>query len=210
MDTKEKSGINHEYVDYHDIIHCIASALDAKDPNTANHSLRVSDMAKKLATLIGLNTSDIHEIHIAAHLHDIGKIGIPDNILNKKGKLTSEEWKKLKEHPIIGAKILKKSKRFENISDIVLHHHERYDGKGYPDGIAGSDISVGARIIMICDSIDAMLNNRSYRVAFSEDYCYNEIKDNLNTMYDPYIGQYVLDHWGDIVITDHLVNDLIG
>ncbi|BCN31276.1 HD-GYP domain-containing protein [Anaeromicropila herbilytica] len=210
MDTKEEWYNKQEYVDYHDVIECIASALDAKDPYTANHSSRVSDMAQKVAILMDLEECDIQEIRIAAHLHDIGKIGIPDAILNKKSKLNKEEWDKLREHPRIGAKILRKSSRFQSISDIVLHHHERYDGKGYPDGICGNDISLGARIVMICDSIDAMLNNRCYRKAFTENYCYQEIRENLGKMYDPLIGQYVLEHWNDIVNMENFVNDLIG
>lgn len=115
---------------YHEIIECITGALDAKDAYTAGHSQRVSEMALKVCELIGLKKKDILKIHIAAHLHDIGKIGIPDAILNKEGRLTDEEFEIMKTHSAIGAGILSKSKSLSEFSDIVLHHHERFDGKG--------------------------------------------------------------------------------
>ena len=186
-------------INYHEIIECIACALDAKDPYTAGHSLRVSDMALKVCQLIGLKKEDAEKVHIAAHLHDIGKIGVPDAVLNKEGRLTDEEWQYIKRHPSIGAEILGKSHYLRELSEIVLMHHERYDGKGYPTGKAGVDIPVGARIIAICDSIDAMTSNRCYRKAHDFAYCYEEIKKNLGTMYDPVIGEYILKHWEEII-----------
>ena len=186
-------------INYHEIIECIACALDARDPYTAGHSQRVSDIALKVAQLMGLKKHDVEKIHIAAHLHDIGKIGVPDAVLNKDGKLTDEEWEMMKKHPRIGAEILSKSHRLSELSDIVLMHHERYDGTGYPTGAAGVDIPVGARIIAICDSIDAMTSNRCYRKAHDFDFCYQEIERNLGKMYDPVIGRYVLDNWDEVV-----------
>lgn len=186
-------------INYHEIIECIACALDAKDPYTAGHSLRVSDMALKVCQLIGLKKEDAEKVHIAAHLHDIGKIGVPDAVLNKEGRLTDEEWQYIKRHPSIGAEILGKSHYLRELSEIVLMHHERYDGKGYPTGRAGVDIPVGARIIAICDSIDAMTSNRCYRKAHDFAYCYEEIKKNLGTMYDPVIGEHILKHWEEII-----------
>lgn len=186
-------------INYHEIIECIACALDAKDPYTAGHSQRVSDMALKVCQLIGLKEQDTEKVHIAAHLHDIGKIGVPDAVLNKKGKLTEEEWEYMRKHPIIGAEILGKSHKLSELSDIVMMHHERYDGRGYPTKTAGTGIPVGARIIAICDSIDAITSNRCYRNAHSFDYCYGEIEKNLGRMYDPVIGKYVLEHWNEIV-----------
>lgn len=185
-------------IDYHEIIECIVSALDAKDTYTAGHSQRVSDMARKVCQLIGLNENDTEKIHIAAHLHDIGKIGVPDIVLNKSGQLTKEEWLMMKKHPQIGAEILSKSSHLNELKDIVLFHHERFDGLGYPHNIKGEEIPVGARIIAICDSIDAMTSNRSYRKANTMSYCFNEIEKNLGKMYDPVIGQYVLKHWDEI------------
>ena len=186
-------------INYHEIIDCITCALDARDPYTAGHSERVSDMVLKVCRLIGLKEKDIERIHIAAHLHDIGKIGVPDAVLKKEGRLTEEEFAYIKKHPLIGAEILGKSHALSELSDIVLMHHERFDGKGYPLGKSGADIPIGARIIAVCDSIDAMTSNRCYRKAHDFDYCYKEIEKNLGTMYDPMIGQYVLDNWEEII-----------
>lgn len=189
-----------ESIDYHEIIECIVSALDAKDSYTAGHSQRVSDMALIICNLIGLKEGDKQKIHIAAHLHDIGKIGVPDAILKKAGKLNDSEWDAIKKHPEIGAEILSKSHHLNELKDIVLYHHERYDGKGYPLGLSGIQIPIGARIIAICDSIDAMLSKRCYRKAHTLSYCYKEIENNLNIMYDPLIGRYVLEHWNTVTM----------
>ena len=185
-------------IDFHEIVECIASALDAKDPYTAGHSQRVSDMALVVCHLMGLKENDIEKIHIAGHLHDIGKIGVPDAVLNKEGKLTDEEFAFIRKHPQIGADILNKSHQLRELSDIVLMHHERYDGKGYPNGAKGVEIPVGARILAICDSIDAMTSNRCYRKALSFEICFGEIEKNLGKMYDPIIGRCVLDNWEEV------------
>lgn len=185
-------------IDYHEIIECIVSALDAKDPYTAGHSQRVSDMALALSALLGLPRAEVEKIHIAAHLHDIGKIGVPDAVLNKLDGLSDEEWEAIKKHPKIGADILSKSRHLNELKDIVLYHHERYDGKGYPAGLKGKEIPIGARIIAICDSIDAMTSDRGYRSAYSLDRCYEEIKKNLGRLYDPDIGTMALQHWSEV------------
>lgn len=182
-------------IDYHEIIDCIVSALDAKDPYTAGHSERVSDMAIVVCNLLKMKEEDVQAVHIAAHLHDIGKIGIPDSILLKEERLTDDEWQKLKKHPEIGAEILSKSHHLSRLKDIVLHHHERFDGKGYPSGLKGNEIPLGARIIAICDSIDAITSNRCYRRAHDFEFCRQEIEKNLGIMYDPDIGRLVLDNW---------------
>ena len=181
-------------IDYHEIIECIVGALDAKDAYTAGHSQRVSDMALKVCQLMKLDDKLTEEIHIAAHLHDIGKIGIPDAVLNKEGKLSAEEWLCIKKHPEIGADILRRSKKLSELMDMVLYHHERVDGKGYPSGLKDKEIPLG-----ICDSIDAMTSNRSYRSAHSFEYCYKEIHKNLGVMYDKEIGEIVLEHWEDVI-----------
>lgn len=184
--------------EYHDIVDCITSALDARDPYTGNHSRRVSDMACGLCHVLGLSADETREIHIAAHLHDIGKIGVPDAVLLKAGKLDDKEWELMKQHPKIGADILAKSPQFARIAAIILHHHERYDGKGYPFGAKEEEIPMGSRIIAVCDSIDAMASNRSYRKALPLDVVYGEIEKNKKLMYDPDIAQAMLSHW-DIV-----------
>lgn len=178
---------------YHEFVECISSALDARDPYTGDHSRRVSDTATLLAKMLGLSDDEIQEIHIAAHLHDIGKIGIPDSVLLKPGRLDDEEWKMMKRHPQIGADILAKSPRFSRISAIILHHHERYDGKGYPFGAKEQEIPLGSRIIAVCDSIDAMASARAYRKALPLDTVYEEIEKNIGLMYDPDVAKKLLD-----------------
>ncbi len=184
-----------ENYQYHEFVECITSALDARDPYTGNHSRRVSDMACELAGLLGLSEEQTQEIHIAGHLHDIGKIGIPDRVLLKEGKLSDEEWSLMKKHPEIGAEILSKSEQFARLSAIIIHHHERYDGKGYPFGAKGEEIPIGARIIAICDSIDAMASKRSYRNALPLETCYKEIEKNIGYMYAPKIARLALDNF---------------
>ena len=179
---------------YHEFVECISSALDARDPYTGDHSRRVSDTATLLAKMLGLSDDEIQEIHIAAHLHDIGKIGIPDSVLLKPGRLDDEEWKMMKRHPQIGADILAKSPRFSRISAIILHHHERYDGKGYPFGAKEQEIPLGSRIIAVCDSIDAMASARAYRKALPLDTVYEEIEKNIVLMYDPDVAKKLLDN----------------
>ena len=118
-------------IDFYEIIECIVSALDAKDPYTAGHSERVSDMEIAVCEILNLTEEQTQQIHIAAHLHDIGKIGVPDIVLLKEGRFTDDEWEKMKKHPEIGSEILSKSQQLSELKDIVIHHHERYDGKGY-------------------------------------------------------------------------------
>jgi HD-GYP domain-containing protein (c-di-GMP phosphodiesterase class II) len=135
----------------------------------------------------------------AAQLHDIGKIGVSDAIISKPGKLTDEERSAVKQHSVIGAKILMQSNYEHDLVQAVLHHHERFDGKGYPEGLAGEKIPVSSRVLAIADSIDAMTSKRVYRDALSLPQCRAEIEKNLGSMYDPTIGKTVLDHWDEIV-----------
>ncbi len=180
---------------YHELVDCITSALDARDPYTGDHSRRVSDMACAICELMGLSQKEYDETHIAAHLHDIGKIGVPDAILLKPSSLNDEEWAIMKKHPQIGADILSKSPHFSRISAIILHHHERFDGKGYPFGAKGEEIPLGARIIAVCDSIDAMASARAYRKALPIEICRSEIERNVGLMYDPDVANLILSHW---------------
>ena len=181
--------------EYHEFVECITSALDARDPYTGKHSERVSDMACFIGELMGLDETETQEIHIAGHLHDIGKIGIPDRVLLKEGKLDDEEWKLMKKHPEIGADILSKSSHFARLAAIILHHHERWDGNGYPFGAKGTEIPLGARIIAVCDSIDAMASKRAYRNALPLEVCKAEIEKNVGIMYDPEVARFALENW---------------
>lgn len=181
-----------------ELISCMISIEEAKDAYTAHHSERVCSLSELIARLLGLSDASIRLITDSAQLHDIGKVGISDAILGKPSRLTNEEFAVIKEHPVIGAKILMQSNYTQDLVQIVLHHHERYDGKGYPEGLMGEDIPIGSRILALADSIDAMTSKRIYRDAMSFDYCYDEIKRNIGVMYDPAIAQVVLEHWSEV------------
>jgi putative nucleotidyltransferase with HDIG domain len=185
---------------YHDLIESVVAALEAKDVYSANHSRRVSDMVEKTCIELKLPDKEAQIIHMAAHVHDIGKIGVPDFILTKPNKLTNEEWLFIRQHPQIGANILSKSGGLTEIADIVLHHHERWDGNGYPDELRETNIPYGSRVIAVCDSIDAMLSRRSYRNTLTAEQCKLEIQKNINRMYDPQIAGTVLEKW-DVIVT---------
>ncbi|MBU3133708.1 HD domain-containing protein [Clostridium gasigenes] len=185
---------------YHDIIESMVTALEARDTYTAGHSLRVSDMTNKLCELLNLDNENKQIIHIASHLHDIGKIGVKDSVLNKEGPLNDIEWELLKKHSEIGYNILIKSEFLKDIANIVLCHHERWDGNGYPNKLKNEEIPYGARIIALCDSIDAMKSNRPYRKGLSDGICKEEIRKNIRVMYDPKMAKCVLNNWDDIII----------
>lgn len=185
--------------EFHDLILCIISALEARDPYTSHHSSRVAEMTEMICDLMHMEEESKELCHIAAHLHDVGKIGIRDAVLLKEGKLTEEEWKIMKSHSEQGYQILMNVKSFEKVATIVRSHHERYDGTGYPDGLAGEDIPYGARIIAIADSIDAMVSDRPYRKGMSEAVCRQQIEKNIGLMYDPVIAQEVLENWDQVL-----------
>jgi HD-GYP domain-containing protein (c-di-GMP phosphodiesterase class II) len=170
---------------YHEIIECLITALEAKDPYTKGHSTRVADMAYKLGELAGLQGDALEDLHLAAHLHDIGKIGIPDRVLQKTGPLSVEEQAIIQKHPVIGYQILARSSRLKYLATIVLHHHERWDGGGYPVGLRGKEISLSSRIIAVCDAIDAMTSARTYREPLTPEKCLREIRRNRGTQFDP-------------------------
>lgn len=161
---------------YHDLIESIVAALDARDAYTASHSDRVADMVLVLAAALGLDEDETTRIHMAAHLHDIGKIAVPDSVLRKAGPLTRPEWEEMRRHPVTGYEILRKIDDFKEIAILVRHHHERWDGRGYPDGLSGHDIPPGSRVIAVADSIDAMMSSRSYRPAMTSAACRREIE----------------------------------
>ena len=180
------------------LISCLITIEEAKDSYTAYHSDRVCSLSALLARKMGLTEETIGMISDAAALHDIGKVGISDSVLLKPGKLTDDEFDQIKEHPVIGAKILMKSNYMQEFVQIVMHHHERFDGKGYPDGISGIEIPLGARIIAIADSIDAMTSKRIYRDALPLSMCREEIIKNMDKMYDPAIATIAIENWDEI------------
>lgn len=154
---------DYDVIDTHSFIESLMHTIEAKDRYTCGHSERVAEYSEKLARKIGLSESEVRSVHIAAHLHDLGKIGIPDGILLKSTRLSPAEILVIQEHPYIGYTILKDIRGFGGIAEMVLCHHENYDGTGYPAGLAARNIPVGARIIRIADTFDAMTSSRSYR-----------------------------------------------
>lgn len=169
------------------IIKSLISALEARDEYTKGHSLRVQIFSSKIARAMGLSPKEIKEIELSAILHDIGKIGIPDSILRKPDKLTDEEYEIIKKHPTIGYNILSSIEGLENILDGIKYHHERFDGKGYPEGLKGKEIPLVARIIAIADTLDAMTSDRPYRKGLPIEYALEEIKKCKNSQLDPEI-----------------------
>ena len=179
--------------DLHEMVDALSAALDAKNSYMCGHSERVAGLALRLANHMRLSPAEQNRIHIGAHLHDIGKIGIPDSILNKQGKLTNEEFAIIRQHPAIGDNIVGKLRVFHSVADIVRHHHERFDGKGYPDSLRGHDISLGARIVAVADAFDAMTSARAYREAFTLEQAIEETKRCQGTQFDPDIVAVLVD-----------------
>ncbi len=189
----------YNYDMYQDIINSMVATLEAKDLYTYGHSTRVAEMAYALGKILGMSEKELKQIHIAGDLHDIGKIGVPDSVLNKPGKLELNEWELMKKHPFIGYNILSKANTFKDISEVVLYHHERWDGKGYPKGLKEEEIPLASRILAVCDSVDAMKSDRPYRKSISDEICREEINKNKGTMYDSQIAECMLKNWDNIV-----------
>ena len=154
-----------ENINFHDFAESMMKILELKDKYTRGHSSRVADYTSMIAKEMNFTTEEVKFFHIAAHLHDIGKVIISDSIINKKGKLTEEEFEKIKKHPVTGYEILNKVKGLKEMAQIIRGHHERWDGEGYPDKLKGENILIGSRIITVADAFDAMTSTRSYRTA---------------------------------------------
>lgn len=195
------SDINEELKDkndelekaYLDTIGILRQTVEAKDPYTRGHSDRVSEYSVLIGTKMGLDENTIHTLKIGGLFHDIGKIGIPDSILLKESKLDNEEYSQIKNHPSIGAHILGDVDMFKDIMPMVLHHHERYDGRGYPSQLEGENIPLIARIAAIADTFDAMTSKRSYRDALPLDVVIAEIEKCSGTQFDPKIAPIFVD-----------------
>jgi len=164
----------------------LVNALDTRDTETEGHSERVTRYSLKLAELLNIkDEKKLANLKTAALLHDIGKIGIPDKILRKPAKLNNEEWKIMQQHSVLGYNLLKNIKKLKEPAIIVLHHHEHYDGSGYPSGLKGDDIPLGSRIFSVADTLDAMTSDRPYRKASSFDKVAEELKRFKNKQFDP-------------------------
>ena len=164
-----------------------ALAAEYKDPDTGNHILRISDYSSELGRAVGLPEEELELLRYASPMHDIGKIGIPDNILQKPGKLTTEEWVVMKQHTLIGSRIFKNSTSplLKAVSVISLTHHERYDGTGYPHGLKGKDIPLYGRIVALVDVFDAMVSKRCYKSAVSFEEGFDYIRSLAGAHLDP-------------------------
>ena len=170
----------------------LMNAVEARDQYTNGHSKRVAAISTEIAKKMGLSIWEIEKIHVAAMLHDVGKIGISDTILQKPGKLTEEEFAIIKSHPEIGINIIKDIKNIEYVFPIVRHHHERYDGNGYPDKKGGDELSLSVYIVQLADSVDAMASNRPYRAGLSNEMIIKEIENGMETQFHPKVASTYL------------------
>jgi len=181
-----------------EMVMALSGALDAKDKYTAGHSRRVMEYSVGIAKRMKLPEEEIYKLKISALLHDIGKIGVPDVILHKESGISDKEFAEIKKHPKIGANIIKAIGTFKELVPIVYHHHERFDGLGYPDGIYGEQIPQFARIISIADSFDAITSTRPYRKALRIEHALLEIELNGGKQFDPSISNVFIDRFVDI------------
>ncbi|MBQ8171938.1 MAG: response regulator [Oscillospiraceae bacterium] len=188
------------------VFRTLAGTIDAKDKYTNGHSLRVAEYSRMIAKRLNMSQQEQEDIYYIGLLHDIGKIGVPDDIINKTSRLTDEEYAVIKTHPSIGAEILDKMSEIPDISVGAKYHHERYDGRGYPEGLCGENIPLVARIIGVADAYDAMTSNRSYRDVLAQDYVRGEIEKGKGTQFDPVFAEIMLriiDSDKDYVLREH-------
>lgn len=174
-------------------MYALAKTIDAKDKYTNGHSMRVAKYSRMIAERLNFSEEEQENLYHMAMLHDIGKIGVPDAIINKPSGLTNEEYYVIKSHPSMGADILSEMPEFEDIGIGARWHHERYDGSGYPDGLKGEDIPLNARIISVADAYDAMTSNRSYRTYMSQETVRNELIHGKGKQFDPRITDVMLE-----------------
>ena len=177
---------------FEDTATALVNAIDAKDQYSRGHSLRVAEYSKLIAEELDKDAEDCERIYYAALLHDVGKIGISDAIINKSGRLTPEEYGVIKQHPVMGNQILSSIREYPYISIGAHYHHERYDGKGYPDGLKGEEIPEIARIISVADAYDAMTSDRSYRTALPQAFVREEFVKGSGTQFDPNFAQVMI------------------
>jgi HD-GYP domain-containing protein (c-di-GMP phosphodiesterase class II) len=178
---------------YFEIVKALAQAIEAKDPYTHGHSARVMEYAVLIAQKLGLPEEEIESLRYAAILHDIGKIGVRGIVLNNPDSLTDEECDEIKKHPLIGEGIIKPIELLQPIRPLIRHHHEWYNGKGYPDGLSGENIPLDARILVIADAYDAMKSDRPYRKALTEDFIIQELKQGSGTQFEPKLVEVFLE-----------------
>lgn len=190
---------------YISTVEAIVRAIEAKDPYTVGHSKRVSRYCSRMAEKMGVNSSDIHDIEVAGLLHDVGKIGVSDAILTKPSRLTIEEYESIKEHPLISLKIIDPIQELKKVKEYVKHHHEKWDGTGYPDGLKGDKIPLGARVLSVADAFDTMWIGRQYHASWNLETVVQEFQKNKGSQFDP----MVVDAFVELIHEDQPTFDLI-
>ena len=175
------------------VVHTLAKTIDAKDAYTNGHSERVASYSREIARRYGYDEDMQEEVYVMGLLHDVGKIGVPDTVINKPGRLTDEEYDMIKTHPAVGAEILATVSEMPALVTGARWHHERYDGKGYPDGLKGEEIPEEARIIAVADAYDAMTSHRSYRDIIPQDHVKSEIEKGMGTQFDEKFARIMLE-----------------
>ncbi|MFT5699657.1 MAG: HD-GYP domain-containing protein (c-di-GMP phosphodiesterase class II) [Desulforhopalus sp.] len=191
LSIKNALLFNRNRKNFIDTIEALAASIDARDAYTHFHSRNVTDYSVKIAKAMGFSDERIEQLSMACLLHDIGKIGVRDAVLLKPGKLSEEEFEEIKQHPVKAKKILSSVKELDHVAEIIIAHHERFDGKGYPYGLSGSEIPLEARIISIADSVDAMTTSRVYRPAMTKRSALKEVVRCSGTQFDPEIVPYL-------------------
>ena len=177
---------------FYNTVETLVRAIQARDQYTSGHSARVTRYSLKIGDRLDLSTKEKHQLYLTAMLHDIGKIGIPDDLLNRPGKLNEEEMKRIRDHVKVGAQMLNALGEMQAIVPLILHHHESWDGKGYPDGLKGEKIPLLSRIIAVADTFDAMTSSRPYREARSRDEAIAELRRCSGTSFDPRVVETFL------------------
>ena len=190
---REMRALGEVAVTHEGALIALVSALDAREHDTQLHSLRVREFSLRLADELGMDRTSVQVLAEAALLHDVGKIGVPDEILLKPGSLSEEEWQKMKEHPETGRKILKSISRLTDAAEIVYAHHEHYDGSGYPRGLSGQDIPLGARAFAVVDAFDAIISNRPYEKAMEFADARKRIQAASGSYFDPRVVEAFLN-----------------
>ena len=177
---------------YHHTVQALAASMNARDPYTREHSTMVTQYAIDLARALNLSEEEVKVIKFAGILHDIGKVGISDAILRKKGPLTNKEWAIIKEHPLIGEEIIKRIPFLQRERPLIRHHHERMDGKGYPDGLRGEGLSLPEHILIVADAYQAMTSNRPYRRRLSKKDAFKELYSNAGSQFHPMVAEALI------------------
>lgn len=169
------------------LVHRFIASLESKDPITREHVVRVSDLSVEVGQALGVRAGDLHVLGLSALLHDVGKLAVPDAILNKPGALDSEEMATIRLHPITGQTLVSRSRALAPLGPIIRGHHERVDGAGYPDGLTGDRIPLLARVVSVCDAFDAMTNTRQYRTGMKVDRALAILQEHSGSQWDPVV-----------------------